>query len=171
MALSSSGPICRLSGLRVYLVLSFFLSFSIQPQFPQNSTLIPPLTFLLWLSVCASKKLATSFWWLLKRSLLITDLYWQIGWCRFSTWCSSSKCSSSQQNFKQHLGHVVSGPNQSAERGHFKLPCHLYNDESKRNGHKTSRSSSSRIETNWIESEDKLQHHSNSFDHQRTWTN
>ena len=34
-------PISRLTGLRVYPLLSFFLSFSIQPQFPQNSTVIP----------------------------------------------------------------------------------------------------------------------------------
>ena len=129
------------------------------------------LRFLFCLSVCASKKLETSFYRLLKSSLLITDLYWQIWSCPFSTRCSSSKRSSSQQNFKQHLGHVASGPNQSAERGHFKLPCHLYNDESKRYGNKTGRSYNSRIETNWIEGEHKLQHHSNGFDHQRTWTN
>ena len=38
-------PISGLTGLRVYPLLSFFLSFSIQPQFPQNSTVIPSLWF------------------------------------------------------------------------------------------------------------------------------
>ena len=33
-------PISGLTGLRVYPLLSFFLSFSIQPQFPQNSTVV-----------------------------------------------------------------------------------------------------------------------------------
>ena len=35
-------PISGLTALRVYSLLSLFLSFSIQPQFPQNSTVIPP---------------------------------------------------------------------------------------------------------------------------------
>ena len=40
-------PNSGLTGLRVYSLLSFFLSFSIQPQFPQNSTVIPPLMVLI----------------------------------------------------------------------------------------------------------------------------
>ena len=39
----SPEPISGLTGSRVYPLLSqFFLSFSIQPQFPQNSTVMPP---------------------------------------------------------------------------------------------------------------------------------
>ena len=34
-------PRGAVTGLRVYPLLSFFLTFSIQPQFPLNSTVIP----------------------------------------------------------------------------------------------------------------------------------
>ena len=87
-----------------------------------------------------------------------------------STQCTSSNCSGNEQNFHQHSYHVVWGSLWSKEWSYFKLQCHLHTGEAKRHNNKTDWSSNTSSESNWTESKHKLQHHSNGFDYQRTWT-